>query len=679
MTEPFPFLRQGMSEQVRQYDWAATSLGPTEQWSPALRVAVDMLLVSKFPGCLVWGAERVTLYNDAFKPLVAGKPEPLGQPFSTVWAEVWDQIGPIMTRAFEGEATFIENFGLVIHRNGLEQQAYFTFCYSPVRDEHGTVVGVLDTVIETTATVQAQRRMQDMSNDLERQIAERTAERNRFWQLSSDIMLVTSPQLEIRAINPAWTSVLGWDTGDLIGKHALTLVHAEDREMVATALVPLASGQRLHDVNCRLSHRDGSYRWINWAAVPAEDSFHAVGRDITHERERTEALRQAEELLRHSHKMEAVGQLTGGLAHDFNNLLTGISASLELLKQRVSQGRIAELDRYIDAAHGAASRAATLTHRLLAFSRRQTLAPRSVEPAALIGELEDLIRQTLGPTIEFSADTRADVWRVRVDANQLESAMLNLCINARDAMPEGGSLWVRASNHHQFAKARSDSDLQPGQYVRLSVTDSGTGMDTATIARAFDPFFTTKPIGQGTGLGLSMVYGFARQSGGHVQIDSTPGQGTAMHLFLPRYLGEEQQAPSVAPTTPMDTGSTGETIVLVDDEGTLRQLIGEVLRELGYRVLEAASGVEGLAILQGGLKADLLITDIGLPGGLNGRQVANAAWALDPGLKVLFITGYAEQTINEQTPLDDDMHVLTKPFALDALVERVRAILRRSR
>jgi PAS domain S-box-containing protein len=675
MTEPFPFPREGMSEQVRHYDWAATPLGPIEEWPAALKVAVDMLLVSKFPGCLVWGPELITLYNDAFKPMLVGKPEALGRSFRSVWNEVWDDISPFLTSAFCGNATFIENFPLTILRNGAEEQAWFTFCYSPIRNEHGAVVGMLDTVIETTSTVLAQQQIQRMSDDFERQVIERTAERNRFWELSSDIMLVTTPELNVTAINPAWLTVLGWAPADLVGKHAMGLVHPDDRDMVAAAVVPLSHGEHLRDINCRLRHRDGSYRWINWAAVPAQDCFHAVGRDVTQERERAEALRQAEELLRHSHKMEAVGQLTGGLAHDFNNLLTGISASLELLKQRIAQGRTGELGRYIDAAHGAAGRAATLTHRLLAFSRRQTLAPRAVEPGVLIGDLEDLIRQTLGPTIQFSADTRADVWRVRVDANQLESALLNLCINARDAMPDGGSLWLRASNHHQFARARSDDDLQPGQYVRLSVTDSGTGMDEDTIARAFDPFFTTKPLGQGTGLGLSMVYGFARQSGGQIQIDSTPGQGTAMHLFLPRHLGEAQAQSVAAPYNHESNVATGETIVLVDDEGTLRQMMGEVLRELGFRVLEAASGVEGLAILQGGLKADLLITDIGLPGGLDGRQVANAAWTLDPGLKVLFITGYAEHVISEHTPLADDMHVLTKPFLLDAFVDRVRRVL----
>jgi len=675
MTHPFPFSREGMSEKVRCHDWAATPLGPIHSWPAVLRIAVDMLLASRFPGCLAWGAERIMFYNDAFEPLLQGKPQALGLPLSTVWNEVWDDIEPIVTRAFEGEATFIEDFPLVIQRNGRAEQAYFTFCYSPVRDEHGTIVGMLDTVIETTATLQAREKAEQAAEGFEREAMARTAERNRFWDLSSDIMLVASRRLEITAINPAWSRVLGWSAEDLVGRHAIDLIHPDDHEAVAVAMVPLYRGERLHDMTCRLRHRDGSYRWIAWAAVPAEDSLHSVGRDVTEERERALLLQQVEEQLRHSLKMEAVGQLTGGLAHDFNNLLTGISASLELLRQRVEQGRIGELKRYIDAAQGASARAATLTHRLLAFSRRQTLAPRAVEPKALIADLEDLVRQTLGPSIEFSAQSDDDVWWVRVDANQLESALLNLCINARDAMPGGGSLWLRARNHHQFARARTENDLQPGQYVCLSVTDSGTGMDPQTIARVFDPFFTTKPLGQGTGLGLSMVYGFVRQSGGQIRVDSSLGQGTAMHLFLPRHTGEIGATLPVLTGALIDTEATGETIVLIDDEGTLRQMVGEALREKGYRVLEAANGVEGLSLVQGGLKADLLITDIGLPGGLDGRQVADAAWAMEPGLKVLFITGYVDQTAAMDELPEAVAHVLTKPFSLDHLTHTVRSML----
>jgi len=428
-------------------------------------------------------------------------------------------------------------------------------------------------------------------------------------------------------------------------------------------------------MDCRLRHRQGGYRWINWAAVAGDGFFNAVGRDVTLDRERAEALRQAEEQLRHSQKMEAVGQLTGGLAHDFNNLLTGITGSLELLRRRIAQGRFDELERYLTAAHGAATRAATLTHRLLAFARRQTLDPRPTDVVQLVDNLRDLIRQTLGPTVVLDWQPVAALWTVLVDANQLESTLLNLCINARDAMPDGGHLALEVHHHEQPEAAAEHDDLPGGQYLCLSVIDTGTGMSPEVIERAFDPFFTTKPIGQGTGLGLSMVYGFARQSGGRVRIESTEGQGTAVRLYLPRHLGEahplivDDAAPVARPAR------VGETVVLIDDEATLRMLVAEQLEEMGYQVLQAADGVSGLALLQMTGEIDLLITDVGLPGGLNGRQVADAAARIRPGLKVLFITGYAEQAVIERSQLEAGMHLLVKPFSMQALAERVRGVL----
>lgn len=372
---------------------------------------------------------------------------------------------------------------------------------------------------------------------VDEKLTERTADLVRFWQMSCDLMLVTHTDLRVKTVNPAWRQVLGWTEEDLLGMFILDLIHADDRQQVLGLAARLAQGQPLHDMNCRLRHRDGSYHWINWAAVPGEGFYHAVGRDVSEERERAQALLQAEDLLRHSQKMEAVGQLTGGLAHDFNNLLTGITTSLALLRQRVAQGRLAEVGRYLDAADGAASRAATLTHRLLAFARRQPLDPQPTNVNVLVEELIELIRQTLGTTIDFQFESERQPWTVCVDANQLESALLNLCINARDAMPEGGCLTIHTRNHRQLTPARSEGELAAGEYLCVSVVDTGSGMTAEVIKLAFDPFFTTKPVGEGTGLGLSMVYGFARQSGGQVLIDSTLGLGTCMQIYLPRASG----------------------------------------------------------------------------------------------------------------------------------------------
>ena len=671
----FPATTGEMSEKVRRFDWGATPLGPMEQWPLALRMAVELVLSNAFPACLAWGPELTSVHNDAFVPILGDKPEALGRSFSEVWSEVWSDVGPIAARALAGEPVFSRDLPLTINRHGFAEQAWFTFSYSPVRNEHGQVVGFLDTVMETTDTILAQRRTHELAATFERQVAERTADRNRLWQLSSDIILVTRPDLEVVTVNPAWQQVLGWQESQLLGSSVLDLVHVDERAIVLAAATQLARGESVQDLDCRLRDSQGGYRWINWAAVPGDGFFNAVGRDVTVDRERAEALRQAEELLRHSQKMEAVGQLTGGLAHDFNNLLTGITGSLELLRRRIAQGRFDELDRYLDAAHGAANRAATLTHRLLAFARRQTLDPRPTDVVQLVDGLRDLIRQTLGPTVVLDWQPDAAPWTVLVDPNQLESTLLNLCINARDAMPDGGHLALEVRHHEQPVSGRGDDDLPAGQYLCLSVVDSGTGMRPEVIERAFDPFFTTKPIGQGTGLGLSMVYGFARQSGGRVRIESAVGQGTAVRLFLPRHLGAAL-GPVTADAGPVARPARmGETVVLIDDEATLRMLVAEQLEEMGYQVLQAADGVAGLALLQMTGVVDLLITDVGLPGGLNGRQVADAAARMRPGLKVLFITGYAEQAITERSHLEPGMHLLVKPFAMQALAERVRSVL----
>ncbi|MGC1333568.1 PAS domain-containing sensor histidine kinase, partial [Pseudomonas sp.] len=519
----FPATKGEMSEKVRRFDWRATPLGPMEQWSQALRISVELVLSNAFPACLVWGPALTAVHNDAFIPILGDKPEALGRAFNEVWQEVWPAVEPIALRALAGEPTFTRDLPLMVNRRGFFEPAWFTFSYSPLRDEHGQVVGFLDTVIETTDTILAQRRTHELAASFERQVAERTADRNRLWQLSSDIILVTRPTLEVVTLNPAWQQVLGWSEAQLQGSDVLDLVHADDRPRVLAAQARLARGESVHDLDCRLRDSLGGYRWINWSAVPGDGFFNAVGRDVTQDRERTEALRQAEELLRHSQKMEAVGQLTGGLAHDFNNLLSGITGSLEMLRRRIAQGRMNELDRYLDAAHGAANRAATLTHRLLAFARRQTLDPRPTDVVQLIDDLHDLIRQTLGPAVVLDWHPETAPWTVLVDANQLESTLLNLCINARDAMPDGGHLVLQVERHEQSRPTHNDDDLPEGQYLCLSVVDSGTGMRPEVIERAFDPFFTTKPLGQGTGLGLSMVYGFARQSGGRVRIESSLG------------------------------------------------------------------------------------------------------------------------------------------------------------
>ncbi len=396
---------------------------------------------------------------------------------------------------------------------------------------------------------------------------------------------------------------------------------------------------------------------------------------------RTEAEQREriEEDLRQSQKMEAVGQLTGGLAHDFNNLLAGISGSLEVIRMRTAQGRITEIGRYIEAALSSVGRAAALTHRLLAFSRRQTLDPQPIRVDRLVGSMEDLFRRTVDPSIQIETRLAGTSWPALCDPNQLENALLNLVINACDAMPNGGSLVIEAANVALDEKRAAAGDgplgnVPAGEYVALSVTDTGTGMTPATMTRVFEPFFTTKPLGQGTGLGLSMIYGFVQQSGGHIHLRSEVGQGTTVTIFLPRHRGAVGGEAEVDPMAGLP--QKGNAVVLVvEDELPIRMVITDVLSDLGYTVLEAADGRSGLRVLEAGTLVDLLITDVGLPGGTNGRQLADAARQHRPDLKVLFITGYAESVAAGNGLMEQGMQVMAKPFALAALAAKIQGIL----
>jgi len=458
-----------------------------------------------------------------------------------------------------------------------------------------------------------------------------------------------------------------------------------------------------------LRGKDGSYSWFLSRALPIRDGLghvtHWLGThtDITAQVRAEEALRDlneslerrvaertremvtinellqvemseresAEEALRHAQKMDAIGQLTGGIAHDFNNMLTGVLGALDLIQRRVAAGRVGEIDRYINAAMTSANRAASLTHRLLAFARRQSLNSKAVDVNHMVKSMEELLRGTIGESIELRIELQPRLWQANTDEHQLENALLNLVINARDAMPDGGQLTVKTS----IARIDTQQDtLAPGEYVLLSVEDSGTGMSAEVMGRAFDPFFTTKPIGQGTGLGLSMVYGFIKQTGGHVQIDSVEGQGTRMLLYLPCHLeqGERHIAETDNPSIPRAV--KGEQVLVVEDEVAVRMLVTDILRELGYSTLEACDGKAALPLLHGTERIDLLVSDVGLPG-LSGRQLAQIARQHRPDLPVLFITGYARNVEVLDDFLDQGMDMLIKPFSIDELALKVRQMI----
>ncbi|WP_424133899.1 PAS domain S-box protein [Roseomonas chloroacetimidivorans] len=474
--------------------------------------------------------------------------------------------------------------------------------------------------------------------------------------------------------------IKGYTADEIVGQHFSRFYTPED----VAAGVParaLATARRegRYEAEGWRRRKDGSRFWASVVIDPIRDDdgeligFGKVTRDLTERREAQLQLEQSREQLFQAQKMEALGQLTGGLAHDFNNLLTGISGSLDLLRTRVAQGRVGELDRYIGAAQGAASRAAALTHRLLAFARRQTLDPKATDANRLIEDMGELVRRTTGPAVQVRTLLHPHLWPTLCDANQLENALLNLCINARDAMPEGGQLTIETDN--LVMEAHHTTELPPGDYVAVTVSDTGVGMSPDVLERAFEPFFTTKPLGQGTGLGLSMVYGFARQSDGLVRIRSELGKGTAISILLPRHQGSAEAGEELPESAEAPRTGAGETVLVVDDEPTIRMLVTEVLEDLGYSAIQAEEGPSALKALQAARRVDLLVTDVGLPGGMNGRQLAEAARMIQPKLRVLFITGYAETVALNPDHLEPGMHVLTKPFAMAVLGERIKAII----
>ncbi|WP_428413010.1 ATP-binding protein [Pararhizobium sp.] len=525
---------------------------------------------------------------------------------------------------------------------------------------------------------ESEARLRELNATLEAQVEARSAERDRLWNLSQDLLARADYSGMMSAVSPAWTQVLGWSERELLTRGYATFMHPDDGPPTLKAIGRMAETRLPTRFENRIATSDGGWKHVEWTVAPEPDgiNFVAIGRDLSHVKAREAELEQAQDALRQSQKMEAVGQLTGGLAHDFNNLLAGISGSLELMERRIEQGRFDEVERYMSGAQGAVKRAAALTHRLLAFSRRQTLEPKPTDVDRLVAGMEDMVRRTVGPQVAVELHGTEALWPTLVDPNQLENVLLNLCINARDAMPDGGLITVETANRTINRAAGSLREMPAGDYVSLAVSDNGVGMTPEVVKRAFEPFYTTKPIGLGTGLGLSMIHGFVNQSGGHVRIHSSVGQGTTVTVFLPRHATAEAAPAAVEAEAGDLHADSGETVLVIDDEALIRMLVTDALEEVGYRTMEAGDGPEGLKILRSDARIDLLITDVGLPNGMNGRQVADAARELRPGLKVMFVTGYAENAVLSHGHLDPGMQVVTKPFDIGALTKRVQEFIR---
>ncbi|MFC0399599.1 response regulator [Paraburkholderia rhizosphaerae] len=527
---------------------------------------------------------------------------------------------------------------------------------------------------EIAARSKAQAALHNLNETLEVRVAEAVADRDRLWELSEDLLVVAGLDGALQRVSPSWTRVLGHPTWSLTTQSYFDLVHPDDLEL---------ANARIHDLHMtgapvryenRLRRSDGTWCWIAWtlALDPDTERIHGVGRDVTTDRETQEALRHAEEALRFAQKMEAIGKLTGGVAHDFNNLLQVVGGNLQLLSQDVAgSGRPAQ--RVRNALAGVA-RGAKLASQLLAFGRRQPLAPKVVNLGRFVRGLDDMLRRALGDGIEIETIVSGGLWNTLVDPFQVENALLNLAINARDAMDGQGKLTIEAGNAAlDDAYAKRNADVLPGQYVMVAVTDTGTGMTPEVQEHVFEPFFTTKREGQGTGLGLSMVYGFVKQSGGHVKIYSEPGHGTTIRLYLPRVRQQEDLE------TDIDAGPVkggAETILVVEDDEDVRTTVVEMLSSLGYHVLRAKDAQSALAIVESGVPIHLLFTDVVMPGPLRSTELARKARERQPALAVLFTSGYTDNAIVHAGRLDEGVELLSKPYTHEALARRIRNALR---
>jgi PAS domain S-box-containing protein len=698
--------------------WLACSTG-VEPGHPAIPRSID----DGQPG--LWPAERMLAgESTVILPLPAGfDPAPTG-----AWSLPPQQVALVPIKG-QGSQRTIGFMVMGLSPYCLPDAGYLDFLQLVAAQAASTLAGAeayeverrrVEVLAEVARMKQlAAESMREVNERLVDEVRLRTAERDHlqslFQQAPGFICVLNGPEHVFELVNEAYLQLVG--ERDLIGLpvrealpelegqgmvELLDQVYRSGKSYVGrNSLVRLKRGADgrtyevyQHFVLQPIFEMDGRVSGIFVEGsditeqILAEQVVHRLNETLESKvAERTDALAEAlrrlrseseereaaQEALRHSQKMEAVGQLTGGIAHDFNNLLTGIIGSLELMQRRIANGRLDGVERYVNAATASANRAAALTHRLLAFSRRQPLAARPVDANVLVLAMADLLQRSVGENVELEIITADELWPIFCDANQLENAILNLALNARDAMPHGGRLKIETCNAQlSTAAVPGRIEASAGDYICICISDTGTGMSPSVAERAFEPFFTTKPMGQGTGLGLSMVYGFARQSQGYTQIDSLVGRGTQVKLYLPRHDGDPASAPNPGPV--LRHRVAGERVLVVEDEEPVRQLVVEALKELGCLTHEAADGPSGLRFLESGEPLDLLISDIGLPG-LNGRLMADVGRMHRPELKVLFMTGYADEALTADSFLKPGMGLLTKPFSIEELSRRVLEIL----
>lgn len=680
MNQPLEFPSGGgrTGALMRDLDWSGSPLGSPDTWPQSLRSIVELLLQSRFPMFVAWGPELGFLYNDPYAEILGAKhPNAMGGRFHDIWAEIWPDISPLIDAALAGQATFHEDLPLLMNRKGYDEQTWFTFSYSPVRDESGIVAGLFCACSETTTKIlsekalrESEARLLEMNDSLERRVTEALAERKLLADIvegSKAFVLVADLEYRLMAINRAaadeFERIYGVRPrvgGNLLETLADQPTHqAEVKAMWSravageefTAIADFGNPERdrrsyemrfsnLHD---RDGNRIGAYQFVY---------------DVTQQVRDRERLQHAEESLRQSQKLESIGQLTGGVAHDFNNLLAVFATGVHLIERGVTGD---QQQRTLDGMRRAVQRGTGLTRHLLAFSRRRPINPEAVHVEAQLRGMREMFNGALGGRINVVMKFGPDLWPVEVDAGEMELAILNLCVNARDAMPDGGTITITADNVED-----ADSGV-PLDLVRLSVIDTGVGMHPEVVARAFEPFFTTKDVGKGSGLGLPQVYGFAQQSGGRVNIDSMPGAGTTVTVMLPR----SHRAPAAA--TPDDRQKRAGTdrarrghILLVEDDREVSALTREMLNSLGFSVIHVTGAEAALGALANERAIDVVMSDIMMPGAVSGLELAREIRRRHPTLPIALATGYAESAAGIR---DGEFKLLLKPYSVEALAE----------
>jgi PAS domain S-box-containing protein len=643
----------------------------------------EMFVRSPSFSALLQGPEhRFVLTNPAYQQLI-GHRNVIGLTVREAVPEAERQgFINLLDNVFATAEAFVgKDVKIVLQRSteGPAETRYLDFVYQPIKDAGGNVTSIFVEGADITerhnseeALRASEARLRQLNADLELQVIQRAQARGLTWKLSPDLLGALNSKGYFETANPAWESVLGWTEAEVLSMSIFDLLHPDDLEHTRAGFELTQVGQpALRFVN-RYRRKDGSYRWISWIGIPEEGYVYCTGRDVTAEREAEIELAAAQEALRHSQKMEAIGELTGGVAHDFNNLLTVIMGYSQILTDGLpGASRLKDATTQI---RSAADRVAGITRQLLAFSRKQVLSPRVIDLNDVMLNLDTMLRRLIGEDVEVLTVPGRDLGAVRADPGQIEQVIMNLALNARDAMPNGGKLTFETENMELDASYASEHEpLQPGRYVMLAVSDTGTGMSPDTQAHIFEPFFTTKEVGKGTGLGLSMVYGIVKQSGGYIWVYSEPGRGTSFKIYLPRV---DQLAEAIAlEKRPASVRRGTETILLVEDDAQLRALTSSVLIHCGYKVLSAAGTEEGLALCRENHRdIHLLVTDVIMPG-MNGRQLAEQVKQISPSTKILYVSGYTSNAIVHYGVLDPGLRFLPKPFSLAALVAKVREVL----